>query len=76
MSARHAIIDDTEFWSRLEYAATDWLASSVDKRIRASGLLLDLSGSHEALPFVEAPAKAKLDVRRDGGEPAVVPITN
>jgi len=34
MSARHAIIDDTEFWSRLEWAATEWLASSSDKRIR------------------------------------------
>jgi hypothetical protein len=34
MHDRHAIIEDTDFWSRLEYAATAWLAESGEKRLR------------------------------------------
>ncbi len=34
MSDRHAIIRDTDFWSRLEHAASAWLATSTEKRSR------------------------------------------
>ena len=34
MNPRHAIIDDKEFWSRLERAASAWLSSSEEKQLR------------------------------------------
>jgi hypothetical protein len=34
MRERHAIIEDREFWDRLEYAASSWLTSSSEKRLR------------------------------------------
>ncbi|MBI3413803.1 MAG: hypothetical protein HY043_00565 [Verrucomicrobia bacterium] len=34
MSDRHQILDDQEFWTRLEYDASHWLESSDDKTLR------------------------------------------
>ena len=34
MSDRHQIINDTEFWARLEYDASHWLGNSDDKTLR------------------------------------------
>jgi hypothetical protein len=34
MRDTHAIVEDSDFWSRLEYAASAWLGSSQEKRLR------------------------------------------
>ena len=34
MRDRQAIIEDSNFWSRVEYAASAWLASSAEKQVR------------------------------------------
>ncbi len=34
MSDRHEILNDQEFWTRLEYDASHWLQSSSDKDLR------------------------------------------
>ena len=34
MSDRHQILDDQEFWTRLEYGASQWLQSSSEKDLR------------------------------------------
>ena len=34
MSERHPILDDTEFWTRLEYSASQWLENSSDEPLR------------------------------------------
>jgi hypothetical protein len=39
MSDRHEIIDDKEFWTRLEYDASRWLEGLEDKTLR--GLWID-----------------------------------
>jgi hypothetical protein len=34
MRDKHAIIEDRDFWERLEYAASAWFAGSQEKRLR------------------------------------------
>ncbi|MBA2435709.1 MAG: hypothetical protein H0W34_09670 [Pyrinomonadaceae bacterium] len=39
MLDRHAIIEDRDFWDRLEYAACAWLADSGEKRFWIDGFI-------------------------------------
>lgn len=34
MKSRHAIFEDSDFWSRLEFALTEWLAKQDKKELR------------------------------------------